>query len=142
MSVPDELRREIVAYASRMPVWRALTEPGQLTKWFPTHEAEMDLRPGGIARSSWDENTDEAIIDVVESFEQLVFRWRPEGLDRPYTTVSIMLTDAAEGGTHVVLVESGFASLPGRIYEQSYEGNDKGWVAELAELKAYLEAAA
>ena len=46
------------------------------------------------------------------------------------------------GGTHVTLVESGLASLPGQIHEQSDEGNDKGWAAELAELKTYLEAAA
>jgi uncharacterized protein YndB with AHSA1/START domain len=102
----------------------------------------MELRPGGTARFSWEDSIDEAIIDVVEPFERLVFRWRPEGLDRPYTTVSITLTEAAEGGTHVVLVESGFGALPGQIHEQSYEGNLKGWAAELAELKASLEAAA
>ncbi len=142
MSVPDELRRDVVVNASRQRVWQVLTEPDQLAMWFPTRSAEMDLRPGGAARFSWEDSTDEAIIDVVAHLERLVFRWRPEGLDRPYTTVSITLTDAAEGGTHVVLVESGFASLPAQIYEQSYEGNDKGWAVELAELKAYLEAAA
>ena len=39
------------------------------------------------------------------------------------------------------MVESGFASLPDQIREQSQQGNDAGWRDELEELKTFLEAA-
>jgi len=79
MSVPDELRRDVVVGASRERVWQVLTEPDQLAMWFPTRSAEMDLQPGGAARFSPQDSTDEAIVDVVDLFERLVFRWRPRG---------------------------------------------------------------
>jgi hypothetical protein len=42
---------------------------------------------------------------------------------------------------HLMLVESGFASLPDQIETQSQKGNDVGRAHELRELKEYLEAA-
>jgi uncharacterized protein YndB with AHSA1/START domain len=140
MSTPDEVRRTIDIRASRERVWAALTEPSELVGWFPTERAEIDLRPGGAASFVWEESADEAVVDIVEAPDRLVFRWRPAGLDRPYTTVSFTLEEI-QIGTRVTLVESGFASLPDQIQEQSQQGNDAGWRDELEELKTYLEAA-
>jgi uncharacterized protein YndB with AHSA1/START domain len=140
MNVPDTLERKIVVEASPERVWAALTEPDQLTRWFPDRQAQMDLRPGGAARFVWDEAADEAIIDVVDPPNALVFRWRPEGSERPYTTVAVSLR-RLDGRTELTLVESGFASLPDQIWEQSYEGNSAGWAHELDELQAYLAGA-
>lgn len=126
----------------RARVWEALTEPNQLLQWFPTKRAEIDLRPGGDALLEWDEAKAEAVVDVVEPPACFVFRWRPEGLGRPFTTVSFTLDELEDGAsTRVRLVESGFASLPDQIETQSQKGNDEGWAHELQELKEYLEAA-
>jgi uncharacterized protein YndB with AHSA1/START domain len=142
MEIPDEVRRELVIKAPRDRVWRALTEADQLTRWFPDKAAEVDLRPGGNAVLEWDEAKAEAVVDVVEPPGRLVFRWRPEGLGRPFTTVSFTLEELGDGdSTRVRLVESGFASLPDQIETQSQKGNDEGWAHELQELKEYLEAA-
>lgn len=140
MTTPDEVRRTIEIRAPRERVWAALTRSNELLGWFPTERAEIDLRPGGAASFVWEESADEAVVDVVEPPDRLVFRWRPSGLDRPYTTVSFTLEEI-ESGTRLTLVESGFASLPDQIREQSQEGNDAGWRDELEELKTYLEAA-
>jgi len=43
--------------------------------------------------------------------ERFVFRWRPQGSDRPYTRVTVTLADLPDGGTSLVLVEDGFAAL-------------------------------
>jgi uncharacterized protein YndB with AHSA1/START domain len=111
-------------------------------RWFPTQRAEIDLRPGGEALFQWEEATGEAVVDIVEPPGCLVFRWRPIGLGRPYTPVSFTLEETLDGSaTHVTLVETGFASLPDQIEQQSQAGNDEGWAQELGELKAYLEAA-
>ena len=139
MVVPDRLERRIEVGAPRERVWSALTAPAELLSWFPTREAEVDLRVGGEMRFTWDGSADEAVIDVLEPPSRFVFRWRPEGRDRPHTTVEITLREIP-GGTEVVLAESGFASLPDEIHEHSYEGNLRGWAEELAELQAYLGA--
>ena len=107
-------------------MWAALTEPEQLLRWFPDKRAEIDLRPGGDAVLEWDEATAEAVVDVVEPPGHFVFRWRPEGLGRPFTTVSFTLEELEDGAsTRVRLVESGFASLPDQIETQSQKGNDE-----------------
>jgi uncharacterized protein YndB with AHSA1/START domain len=142
MEIPDEVRRELEIRAPRERVWAALTEADQLVQWFPDKRAEIDLRPGGAAMLEWDEAKAEAVVDVAEPPGRLVFRWRPEGLERPFTTVSFTLEELGDGAsTRVRLVESGFASLPDQIETQSQKGNDEGWAHELQELKEYLEAA-
>ncbi|MGH2681470.1 MAG: SRPBCC domain-containing protein [Actinomycetota bacterium] len=142
MKIPDEVRRELDIRAPRERVWAALTEPEQLLRWFPTKRAEINLRPGGDAVLEWDEAKAEAVVDVVEPPRRFVFRWRPEGLGRPFTTVLFTLEEVGNGAsTRVRLVESGFASLPDQIETQSQKGNDEGWAHELDELKEYLEAA-
>ena len=140
MSTPDEVRRTIEIRAPRERVWAALTQPEELLRWFPTEHAAVDLRPGGLASFVWDESADEAVVDVVEPLSRFVFRSRPAGLDRPYTTVSFELEEI-DAGTKLTLVESGFTSLPDQIAERSRGENDEGWREELEELKTYLEAA-
>ena len=137
MTVPNELRRSVTVHASRQRVWAAVTEPELLLGWFPTHGAEVDLRIGGRMRFAWVGDADEAVIDEVEPPERLVFRWRPEGSERPYTTVSIELREAGDGTTELTLTETGFASLPDP--EGSFRGNENGWTEELEELRSFLE---
>ena len=137
---PDELRRTIRVHASRERVWAAFTEPELLVGWFPTIEARVDLRVGGHMRFAWDGDADEAVIEELEPPERLVFRWRPEGNERPYTTVTIVLRDAGHGTTELTLTETGFARLPDP--ERSIRGNETGWTDELEELRGFLEAAA
>jgi uncharacterized protein YndB with AHSA1/START domain len=136
MEVPDELRKEIELAAPRERVWSAITEPEELVRWFPTEFAEVDLRPGGAVRFGWTEgeHVDEGVIDEVEPLSRLVFRWRDEGTDRPYTRVEITLEER-DRGTRLVLVETGFAQFD----VDTWEGNDKGWTSELDELRVYLE---
>jgi uncharacterized protein YndB with AHSA1/START domain len=124
--------------ADREQVWAALTQPDLLVRWFPTVSAEVDLRPGGAMLFTWEESEDEAVVETVEPPSRFVFRWRPAGRDRPFTTVTITL-DRIEGGTRLVLTESGFSALPDRIHEQSFEGNLRGWADELEELRVFVE---
>lgn len=140
LEVPDELSRSITIEAPQERVWDAITEPDLLLRWFPTHVAEVDLRVGGAMRLGWEHDEgDEAVIEVLEPPSRLVFRWRPVGSDRPFTTVTFTLRTDGDA-TVVTLTESGFASLPGQIHEQSYEGNLQGWTQELEELRVFLEA--
>ena len=85
----------------------------------------------GLGQLRVEESADEAVVDVVEPPDRLVFRWRPAGVDRPYTTVSFT---SGSTGHQVTLVES-WSRLPDQIRVQSQQGNDAGWRDELEELK-------
>ena len=136
-AIPNELRRRVTVRATRERVWAALTEPELLLGWFPTHAAEVDLRVGGAMRFAWETDADEAVIEELAPPERLVFRWRPERSERPYTTVTIVLRDVGDGTTELTLTETGFASLPDP--QASFRGNEHGWTKELKELAAFLE---
>jgi uncharacterized protein YndB with AHSA1/START domain len=134
---PNEFVRSIDVRAPRERVWAALTEPELLLGWFPTHAAEVDLRERGRMRFAWETDADEAVIDELAPPERFVFRWRPEGSERPYTTVTILLRDVGDGTTELTLTETGFAELPDP--HASFRGNEDGWAKELEELTAFLE---
>lgn len=142
MNVPDSIRKELTLSAPRHRVWQALTDPEQLVRWFPTHSAGVDLRPGGRVGFAWQDSRDEGVIDEVSPNERLVFRWRVEGSERPYTRVTVTLDDVADGGTRLVLVEDGFSALADDERGEIVAGNDRGWGEELEELAAFVESQA
>jgi uncharacterized protein YndB with AHSA1/START domain len=57
-------------------VWRFVTDPGELVRWFPSR-AEFDLRPGGTVRFSGDPNMPESTGTVlaVDAPRHLSFEW-------------------------------------------------------------------
>jgi uncharacterized protein YndB with AHSA1/START domain len=141
MDIPDEVRREVVVEAPLERVWRAITEADELVRWFPDKIAEIDLRPDGAMRIEWqDGEFDDSAVQFVEEPSRFVFRWHGAGSDSPETSVEFTL-EAVEGGTRVVVVESGFSKVREEKRESAWHDNDGGWAKELGELKAYLEAA-
>jgi uncharacterized protein YndB with AHSA1/START domain len=139
MQVPDEVRKELTIGAPRERVWRALTEAGELLRWFPDHAAEVDLRPGGTFRLEWANGEgDTGVFDEIEPPSRLAFRWWHDGTE-PRLRVEITLEEV-ERGTRLVLVERGFRGFAQERRAELWAGNDEGWSKELGELRAYLEA--
>jgi uncharacterized protein YndB with AHSA1/START domain len=133
--VPDEIRKELTIHATRQQVWAAITEPEQLKRWFPTHDATVDLRPGGQIYLEWEDMSTTGVFDEIDPLNRLVFRWHPAGDDHPSTSVEFTLTEAeGDDSTLLTVVERGFAQLP----PESREGNVEGWTSELQELVDYL----
>jgi uncharacterized protein YndB with AHSA1/START domain len=115
MEIPDEVKREVVVEAPQELVWRAITEAGQLVRWFPDKFAQVDLRPGGAIRIEWqDGEFDDGTIHAVEEPSRFAFRWHGAGFDSPETVVEFTL-EAVEGGTGVVVVESGSSKVRGDV---------------------------
>ncbi|MXX55805.1 MAG: hypothetical protein F4205_18225 [Gemmatimonadetes bacterium] len=117
-------------------VWRAITDPAELARWFGD-EAEIDLRPGGDAAMAWREHGRYAMrIEEVQPPTRLVWSWVHEpGIafeDAPTTRVEWTLTPREDGGTTLHLRETGFRT-------DLHRGqNDEGWDAELGELSDLL----
>jgi uncharacterized protein YndB with AHSA1/START domain len=115
MSVEDRVRRVIEFRASPEEVWRALTRPDHLERWFGA-KAEIDLRAGGALRFAWpDGTTRRGLVESTRAPEYLAFRWRairqsPEGLSAgPATRVEFFIEGVA-AGTRLTLVESELSS--------------------------------
>jgi uncharacterized protein YndB with AHSA1/START domain len=136
----ESIERTMELHADPERVWRAITDPAELSQWFGT-EAEIDLRPGGTGYFGWpEEGRYHCVVDIVEPPTRLVWRWGGP-VDTPVeegdsTRVEWTLARRHDGGTTLRLVESGF-----RRDEERAE-NDQGWTDELGELFAYLDAEA
>jgi uncharacterized protein YndB with AHSA1/START domain len=138
----DSIERTTHIPADIETVWEALTTAEGIRRWFGD-EAEIDLRPGGEARFGWTGygSSSHAIVVDVDRPKRFSYRWTAGDADRvdtgPSTLVEFTMVER-NGGTEVSLRESGFASLPPEIIEQSFKENSSGWDAEMRDLHDYL----
>lgn len=148
MPIVDRIERTIVLPVSRERVWAAITKPEHLKHWMGMVE-DMDFRVGGAINFTWENERSSypGIIEVIEPFHRFAFRWSSYAIGHPElkltstasTLVSFTLEENAEG-TQLIVVESGFASLPATIpAEQSSQDNQQGWQALLTGLRTYLQ---
>jgi uncharacterized protein YndB with AHSA1/START domain len=118
-------------------VWRAISDPGELARWFPD-EARFDATPGAEGAFVWREHGSFAVhVDEADPPTRLVWSWVHE-TGVPFaeggvaTTVVWTLAPRPDGGTTLHLRETGFPS------DKRRADNDGGWDHELGELVAFL----
>jgi uncharacterized protein YndB with AHSA1/START domain len=120
-------------------VWRAISDPAEIGRWFPNESATLDARVGGTGEFVWiiegKEFRSEIHVHEVDAPRRFVWSWGHEAsnTDEPVTTVEFDLAEGADGGTTLRVRESGF------LAEKHRAGNHEGWGEELAELVAYLD---
>ena len=141
--VPERIEREVVIEAPVEVVWAVVTEPRHVGSWF-SDAAEIDLRPGGDARLTWEQHgTSLARVEKVEPPHSFSFRWA-RGMNAPPGEGNSTLVEfslSAEGErTRLRVVESGFPALDGSEEEKAAyaAGNTQGWKHELGELEEYV----
>ena len=127
------IERKLEFAAPLERVWRALTEPEELARWFPDRVEQPELRPGTDGQFVWQNHGSYAFrLEAVEPMTRLVWSWaRDAGMrlsETVATTVEWNLESTPEGGTTLRLRETGF------VRHEDYEGNSRGWDAELQEL--------
>jgi uncharacterized protein YndB with AHSA1/START domain len=140
MGFPDRIERTVRIDRPLERVWTAITTADGLGTWFGD-SAEIDLRVGGTAKLTW-KSGDAAQLRIERLEPQTIFgyTWGIYGLpdsDPRRTYVEFTLTPD-DSGTTVTVTETGFAQLEPDAYGKAFEGNTKGWAAELDELVAYL----
>ncbi len=130
-------QREVVSEPPER-LWRAITDPAELARWW-CGRSEVDLRPGGRfafgGPSVWgdDPRMDPAAFEVLSIAppERLEFRWPLRGVD---TTVLIELAAIVEGA-ELVVTQTAPAPPPGA----PPEGSHNWWSVTLPSLRSYLE---
>lgn len=144
MAVQDKIERTILLPASRERVWRAVTEPAQISRWFG--EVTMDFRVGGAMTFFWDgEEHARARVAAIDPPRHFAYQWHPgsvQQFDKPFDELPLTLVEffleEAPGGTQLTVVETGFAAMPPEIYERVWRENTEGWDGEIGDLLAYI----
>jgi uncharacterized protein YndB with AHSA1/START domain len=140
-----EMALEIAA--SPEAVWNALTNPAELTRWFPL-EAQVTPDVGGRIRWSWGEPiVSEAGIGAWEPGKRLVLieqvnlgdHATPEEGRKPSGRLMEFTLEGRGGSTTLRLVHSGFGD-DADWENELYDGVLRGWTFELRALRHYLEA--
>jgi len=128
-------------------VWRALTDPTELVRWFAL-SASVEPRTGGTMTWRWEDMyVWPSRIEIWEPLRHLRLAYVQESptaarLPAPevksgYELVVDFQLEAAGDGTVLRLVHSGFGR--DSSWDDEYDGVRRGWIVELASLKHYLE---
>jgi uncharacterized protein YndB with AHSA1/START domain len=117
-------------------VWKAISDPAELSRWFGD-DTLLDLTVGGDGAMVWDRHGSFAVRVVeVDPPRRLAWRWVHEADvafdDAPSTLVEWTVTPRDGGGAVLHLRESGF------LTDHHHQQNTEGWTEELAELQALL----
>jgi uncharacterized protein YndB with AHSA1/START domain len=131
-------------------VFQALTDAGQLQRWFtdpasPVHTWEMDARLGGHYRYATEKGS--VVVNNVSEFEchgeilecdpprvlayTWIANWHDDVSCRTVVRWELM---PKSGGTHVKVTHSGLTDLP--VARKDYTG---GWPGVLESLKKFAE---
>lgn len=145
--IPDSIERDVLIEAPVDVVWRVVTEPDHISRWF-SEQDEVDLRPGGDGALQWEEyGTIPFCVEAVEPPHTFSFRWvHPAGeAAREGNSMLVEFTLTAEGEhTRLRVVESGLLALDWDEQRKSEYAEDhgSGWDAHLADLREYAAAPA
>jgi uncharacterized protein YndB with AHSA1/START domain len=130
-----ELRveRDILIEAPIEVVWRTITEPDQITRWF-ADRVELDLVAGGHGYMGFgDHQGGPLVVDTVDPPNRFSFRWNHPDGEKPIAAnsalVEFTLTSRGPERTHLQVVESGDEHLAWTDAEKVRyaEEHDGGW---------------
>jgi uncharacterized protein YndB with AHSA1/START domain len=144
------IERDVLIEAPADVVWRTITEPDQISRWF-ADRVELDLRSGGAGTFVF-ENSDRAhhvaplVVTTVEPPRQFAFRWgHPEGeAPVPGNSVLVEFTLTPEGSerTRLRVSETGLEGIgwPGAQKASYAEDHRNGWAFFTGRLESLLAA--
>jgi uncharacterized protein YndB with AHSA1/START domain len=136
------VERQVWINAPRQRVWRALTEPEQLERWYaPGCPWVIPALEVGKTVKFYNTDTDiqPATIEVVESPRQFTLRWQLDPMNPELTLVNSFLLEEEKSGTRVIATQAGYESLPEDIRQQQLDQDAEAYTAIVESLKAYLE---
>lgn len=142
----DVIIREITVKASKERVYKAITDPKEITTWFPDSieggTLEVGQRP--IFVFEGEGHKARTYIEAANPFSYFAYRWVPgisilldDVLSVANTLVEFHIEEL-ESGTKVTVKESGFASLPTEVAEQCLKENSGGWEYMMDRLEKVL----
>ena len=136
MEAVQEITRSVVIHAGRERVWKALTSPEQISKWFEKFDFAQ-LKAGEPATMS-DHKEIAAEIAIVEPMDRFGFRWQIAP-PNPVKTLVIFTLETVPEGTRVTVNETGIDALPEDVRAARFADNVGGWAEKMPSLANYIE---
>jgi|SRR5271168_896735 uncharacterized protein YndB with AHSA1/START domain len=145
----NEIRKEIHLNAPIARVWRALTNHKEFGQWFrvnfdapfvPGKTASGHITWPGYEHLKWN-----AVVQKMEPQKLFSFTWHPYSIDpnadcstETPTLVEFHLKEA-NGGTHLVVIESGFDKIPAHRRDTAFLRNSEGWTIQMTNIDTYVK---
>jgi uncharacterized protein YndB with AHSA1/START domain len=135
------IEREILVEAPADVVWRTITEPEQIARWF-ADRVELDAQPGGNGTLVFEDmaNTVALVVETVDPPHRFTFRWaHPDGEPpAPGNSVLVEFTLTGEGDerTRLRVAETGLDATGWPDDDKAGYADDhrKGWGVYLGRL--------
>jgi uncharacterized protein YndB with AHSA1/START domain len=121
--VTDAVTQSIDVNASRERVWELLTDPGELTRWWPD-AAELEPRLGGRVVLGFGPGNVHGEVTQWEPPRALGFTW--EASNMPGVSLHVLFTvdELGDDRSRVGVVHSGLAGAPAEAREAVAHGWD------------------
>ena len=139
---PAQIEREIIVDAPVDVVWRIVTEPDQIVRWFGD-QVELEARLGAEGRIAFKSGASYDLqIEAVDPPRRFAFRWAhaddPRPRDRKSMLVEFTLVEEKDK-TRVRVVESGFEHVDWSDERMAKYAEDhtRGWGTILGRLRDY-----
>jgi uncharacterized protein YndB with AHSA1/START domain len=132
------IERSITTSAPRERVWKAVSNPRNLSRWL-NMTIDFD-KPvvGEVITFTFEGGSNQGSIAIVEPMERFGFRWKAHPNYEIWTLVSFLLKDSPEG-TRITITEDGFDALPAEARQARIDLNEKGWGMVLADIVKDVE---
>ena len=146
----DQIEKTIDLRASVDRVWRALTDHEEFGQWFGVKlegpfQAGQATR-GHITNRGYEHVVLEIVTQTIRPKTLFSYTWHPYAVDPAVdysdetpTLVEFHLTPTADGA-RLVVIETGFDALPTHRKADCLRMNDRGWAAQMENIKAYIDA--
>lgn len=155
----DQIQKKVHLKASKVRVWRALTDSTQFGSWFgmrlegsfiPHSKLHGVIVPTtvdpevAIMQKPYEGKTVELLIEKIEAEKLFSFRWHPFAVDpkidyskEPMTLVMFKLEEKNDG-VLLTVTESGFDKIPISRRAEALKANEGGWSKQMELIKKYL----
>jgi len=153
MTTDLQIEREVLIEAPADVVWRTITEPDQIARWF-ADKVELDLRPGGAGTLVFEDKattrptTAPLVVVAVEPPRRFTFRWsHPDG-EAPVPGNSVLveftLTEEGNDRTRLRVSETGLGAIRWADEDKArYVAEHRhGWAEKLGWLQGLFAARA
>lgn len=159
MSTPDQIEKHITLRAPVDRVWRAISQAHEFGAWFGVHFDGPFVAGAPVTGRITPTTVDPEVaklqephagtpftitIERIEPPRRFSFRWHPYAVDpshdydaEPTTLVEFTLS-LVDGGTHVVITESGFDRIPLARRAAAFGANDGGWRHQCRLIELYV----